>query len=79
MNTDTQVFIENLLRRIFQPIKEIKDDLITSSDIKELLEKHNFFVEVSDINDMMFDIGFRGNPIPHEADKIWMVKQCELE
>lgn len=74
--TDT-IFIENLLRRIYQCTETLTNTPVTTTDVVELLQLHNSFVEPHVVNEIMDRIGFVGRLIPNHADKLWLVVQEE--
>lgn len=78
MNKDKSIFVENLLRRIYQTTDTMVD-VVTTSDIQDLLQKHNQFYDIDDINELMQGIGFLSEPIPREADRLWLVKPSETD
>jgi len=71
------IFIENLLRRIYQCTDTLTNTPVTTTDIVELLQLHNSFVEPYEVNTIMEHIGFVGRAIPNHADKLWLVVQEE--
>jgi hypothetical protein len=71
------IFVENLLRKIYQCTEQLTNTPVTTTDVAELLQLHNTYLEPHEVNTIMENIGFIGRSIQNQADKLWLVVQAE--
>ena len=74
MEEKKRVDLAQLIDRYYTKTPEFGDDVVTSTDIADIIEKNEMgFISVPDINQLMEAWGFEGETIKPTADKLWKV------